>query len=262
MDGLDLMAGMKRSWFGKRVVRYGKKARFRLGRLLAAQSLVPDSPVLDLTLFPFLAPLEANWREIRAEFDRIYADPEKLPSFHEISPDQKRISKASHWKAFVFYGFGERSERNCGVCPKTAALLAGIPHLQSAWFSIIGPHYHVPAHSGVTKGILRAHLGLKVPADAERCSMRVDKERLVWREGRCFVFDDSYDHEVSNDTDETRAILLLDFDRPMRPLGRATHRAFIWALKQSPYFRDAKRNMIAWEDRFEASYQAWEAAAR
>jgi beta-hydroxylase len=256
------MAGKQRSWLGKRVVRFGKKARFHLWRLLAGQSLVPTTPVLDLALFPFLAPLETHWSEIRAEFDRIYADPERLPSFHEISPDQKRISKAGHWKAFVFYGFGERSERNCQVCPKTAALLASIPNLQSAWFSIIGPHYHVPAHSGVTKGILRAHLGLKVPAEVERCSMRVDKEKLVWREGRCFVFDDSYDHEVSNDTDETRAILLLDFDRPMRPLGRAAHRASIWALKQSPYFRDAKRNMTAWEDRFEASYQAWETAAR
>jgi hypothetical protein len=48
----------------------------------------------------------------------------------------------------------------------------------------------------------------------------------------------------------------------MRPLGRAAHRFSIWALKQSPYFRDAKRNMIQWEDRFEANYHAWEAAAR
>ena len=45
-------------------------------------------------------------------------------------------------------------------------------------------------------------------------------------------------------------------------LGGASLVAFIWALKRSPYFRDAKRNMIQWEDRFEANYHAWEAAAR
>ena len=58
-----------------------------------------------------------------------------LPAFHEISPDQKRISKGQHWKTFVLYGFGAKSEKNCSRCPATAALLAGVPGLQSALFS-------------------------------------------------------------------------------------------------------------------------------
>src|SRR5262249_60081272 len=85
-----------------------------------------------------------------------------------------------------------RSEKNCRRCPATAAALAAVPGLQSALFSIIDPGYRIPAHRGVTKGIIRAHLGLKVPADRDRCFMRVGDQRVTWREGECVVFDDSF----------------------------------------------------------------------
>jgi hypothetical protein len=42
-------------------------------------------------------------------------------------------------------------------------------------------------------------------------------------------------------------VLLFDFDRPMRPLGRMVHRLLVWGVKRSAYYKDAKRNMEAWE---------------
>ena len=92
--------------------------------------------------------------------------------------------------------------------------------------------------------------------------MRVGDRKVVWREGNCVVFDDSFEHEVQNDTDETRAVLLFDFDRPMRLFGRMLHGTAIWALRHSPFFHDAQRNVAAWEDRFEQSYAAMEATLR
>jgi beta-hydroxylase len=246
----------------KRVIRFGKKMRPRLNAFLTTQSRVPTGPVLDSAAFPFVAEIERAFPAIRREFDQIYAQRTQLPSFHEISPDQKRISHGQSWKTFVLFGFGVRSERNCARCPETAAALSRVPGLQSAFFSIIAPGYKIPAHQGVTKGILRVHLALMVPKQRERCFMRVGDQTIVWREGKCVVFDDSFDHEVQNDTDEPRAVLLFDFDRPMRLLGRTVHQGAVWALKRSPYFRDAKRNLAAWEDRFEQSYADMEATLR
>ena len=239
--------------------KFAKRIRFRLNAILAAQSIVPLQPVFDASIFPFVASFEENWPTLRREFDQIYSIREALPAFHEISPDQKRISQGQHWKTFVFYGFGMKSERNCAKCPATAAALAGVPGLQSALFSIIDPGYHILPHRGVTKGVVRVHLALKVPLERERCFMRVGDQRVVWQEGKCVVFDDSFEHEVHNDTDDTRAVLLFDFDRPMRPLGRLVHRTAIWLLKKSPLFGDAQRNQTTWEDRFEQSYAAMEA---
>ena len=35
-----------------------------------------------------------------------------------------------------------------------------------------------------------------------------------WREGKCLVFDDSFEHEVVNDTDMSRIVLLIRFWHP------------------------------------------------
>ncbi|TMJ37928.1 MAG: aspartyl/asparaginyl beta-hydroxylase domain-containing protein [Alphaproteobacteria bacterium] len=120
-------------------------------------------------------------------------------------------------------------------------------------FSILSPGYHIPAHSGVSKGILRTHLGLIIPKDAEKCRMRVDDKIQVWRPGEIFVFDDTYEHEVWNDTDDERVILLFDFDRPMKLWGRVLNKTFVSLLKLTAYYQEPKKNMQTMEERFEAA---------
>src|SRR3546814_3156205 len=95
-----------------------------------------------------------------------------------------------------------------------------MPKIHTAWISILSPRYHIPAHSGVTKGILRAHLGLIVPREREKCRIRIGDEIRYWEPGKIFVIDDTYEHEVWNETNEERVVLLLDFNRPMRLGGR------------------------------------------
>jgi len=89
-----------------------------------------------------------------------------------------------NWKTFVIYGFGNRAERNCRLCPETARILATIPGLQNAWFSILTPGYHILPHRGVTKALIRCHLALLVPQQAEQCWIRVGDQRRHWEEGK------------------------------------------------------------------------------
>jgi ornithine lipid ester-linked acyl 2-hydroxylase len=237
----------------KRVKRTGKNLIRGLGAFLGRQSLVGDAPVLDMKHFPFLQEFTGNWRAIEAEVRQILKHREAIPVFQDISPDQMRISKGTNWRTFILFGFGTKLEKNCRQAPVTAALLEKVPKLQTAWFSILGPGYHIPAHRGVTKGILRAHLGLIIPRDAEKCHMRVGDTDNVWRPGEIFVFDDTYEHEVWNDTTDERVILLFDFDRPMRAWGRALNASFVRLLKFTAYYQQPKRNMATHEDRFEAA---------
>jgi beta-hydroxylase len=234
------------------VKQTGKRFIRSMANFLGRQSLVGDTPVLDSRHFPFLGSFTEHWREIRAEIQAILKHREAIPAFQEVSPDQKRIAKGANWRTFILFGFGEKLQKNCAQAPVTTRLLEAVPNLQTAWFSILGPGYHIPAHRGVSKGILRAHLGLIIPKDAERCHMRVGDTDNVWREGEIFVFDDTYEHEVWNDTKEERVILLFDFDRPMRFWGRSLNGAFIKALKLSAYYQEPKKNMVNFEERFEA----------
>ena len=188
-------------------VRLGKILLRATDRFLARHSLAPTTPFLPAGDFPQVRDLEAGWRAIRAELDRVLERPQDIPTFHEMSPDQARISFGDNWKTFAFYVFGKRIDENCSACPRTAEILGGLPGLQNAWFSILAPGYHIPPHRGPTKAVVRCHLGLRIPAEPERCWIRVGAETRHWETGKCLCFDDTFEHEVRNATPEARVVL-------------------------------------------------------
>ncbi|MES1940361.1 aspartyl/asparaginyl beta-hydroxylase [Salinisphaera sp. T5B8] len=241
----------------KMVKRFGKKLfRGTLMEFLSKQSRIPDAPVLANDLFPWAEDLRAQWPQIRDELETLLEHRAALPSFQDISPDQARISSDARWKTFMLYGFGTRMDFGCEMCPTTAAALDGIPNISNAFFSILAPGKHIPRHRGVTKGLVRCHLGLRVPTSAERCLIEVDDVPLRWAEGEMFFFDDTYPHEVWNETDQERAVLLFDIERPMGWPGRMVSRAMISVLRHTAYFKDAMRNQRAWEQRYRETIAA------
>jgi ornithine lipid ester-linked acyl 2-hydroxylase len=237
----------------KRVKKFGMQFIRGLATFLGRQSLVGDVPFYNNALFPHLEPFVEHWQDIRREVVEILKHREAIPAFQEVSPDQMKISKGNNWRTFILFGFGSKLPKNTKQAPLTTKLLEAVPNLQTAWFSILGPGYHIPAHRGVTKGILRAHLGLIIPREAEKCRLRVADKIQVWREGEIFVFDDTYEHEVWNDTAEERVILLFDFNRPMRFWGRFINSNFVRLLKLTAYYQEPKKNMQTFEERFEAA---------
>lgn len=224
----------------------------RLGPVLDAAmarfSTIGDAPVLDPALLPWVADLERNWRTIRVEADRVLLERDHIPPLRRISRDHDRITTDDNWRSFFLWGYGLRAEENCRRCPETAALIARIPGLQTALFSILSPGTHIPRHTGVTKAILTCHLGLRVPAARERCRIRVAEREYRWREGEMFVFDDMAPHEVWNDTAEDRVILMLHVERPMRFPGTLLRDGFLAAVRHSPFIQDARRAIAEWGD--------------
>jgi ornithine lipid ester-linked acyl 2-hydroxylase len=233
----------------KYVRRYGKRTLRALDRYFARQSLIPTTPVLDAQLFPWMTEFETQWRAARAELDTLLQHREALPLFQDIASDQYRISSDDKWRAFVFYGFGYRSEHNARLCPQTARLLDRVPGIENAFFSILAPGKIIPSHHGVTKGLVRGHLGLIVPPEPEHCFMDVGDVRCTWQEGHVLLFDDTYPHAVRNDTEHERAVLLFDFLRPLTTRGRLVRRALFWFFRRSAFVQDALRNEARWEQR-------------
>jgi ornithine lipid ester-linked acyl 2-hydroxylase len=237
----------------KFIKNFGRSATRKLATFLGGQSLVGDTPIIATDHFPHLQTFVDNWPKILAEAQAIVKHREAIPAFHEVSSDQHKISTGKSWRTFFLYGFGERLERNCAQAPYTAELLSKVPNLQIAMFSILSPGFHIRAHRGVSKGILRVHLGLIIPKDRRKCRIRVGDQIKDWGAGELFVFDDTYEHEVWNETDEERVILLFDFDRPMRFWGRALNKTFIALMKRTAFYQEPKKNMVDFEQRFEAA---------
>ena len=227
------------------IIRLGKHLRGVFDRLIARSSLVPNDPVLDVRLFRWTQALRDHWEIIRDEAIAVALQGQAAPSLATISPDHRSIARINMWRSFFLWGYGYRIEENAVRCPATSALVEQIPGLNSAFFSILAPGTHIPAHRGVSKGLVTCHLGLIVPRDGD-VRMRVGSRVVRWAEGETLVFDDTYDHEVWNDTQGTRVVLLIQFERPLRNPGKWVADVFLGIVRRSAFVQEARRNILTW----------------
>lgn len=214
-------------------------------------SKVGDTPVHDPSNFWWTTFLEDHWTDIRSELDDILKQRDVLPTFHDITEDASTISQDEKWKTFFLYGYGVKVEENCARCPRTTELIEQVPGMTTAFFSILSPGKHIPPHRGPYKGVLRYHLGLKVPEPAEKCRIRVHDQVVHWEEAESIVFDDTYNHEVWNDTDGERAILFLDVKRPMHQPLAAANDLLLGLLRYTPVVRKARENQREWSKKLD-----------
>ncbi len=231
-------------------IAVGERILAPIERFIGKRSLVGDATFFELEQFPWVQHVERNWEVIRDELLQVLEDREALPNFQDISKDQIEITDDDNWKTYFLYGYGFQADLGVETCPRTAALMREIPGMTTAMFSILSPRKHILDHRGPYKGVLRYHLGLIVPEDAESCRIRVGDDFRHWQEGKSMVFDDTFNHEVWNDTDETRVVLFVDVLRPLPEPDSTLNRLIVKAIGCSPFVLDAKRNQEAWERRY------------
>jgi beta-hydroxylase len=237
--GRPRLFGFDREW----IIQTGLSLLPGFDRLLMRFSIGKDQPVIPNAGFAWTSYIEAQTPVIRAEAERLLRDRMSVPSIREVSPDHDKIALDDKWRSFFLWGYGVRIKENCAQCPETAKILENIPGLLTAFYSVMLAGAHVPKHTGPTKAILTAHLGLIIPLKRENCHMQVATENLVWEEGKVFIFDDMFDHEVWNDTSEDRIILLMHLKRPLRFPGSVLRDMFFAALRASPFVKDGLKNI-------------------
>jgi beta-hydroxylase len=237
-------------------IKLGERILAPIERFIGKRSLVGDATFFPLERFGWVEHIEQNWEVIREEAEKLLAVQGELANFQDISKDQIEITDDDRWKTFFIYGYGFEAKLGVEMCPRTAALMREIPGMKTAMISILSPRKHILDHRGPYKGVLRYHLGLIVPQDAESCRIRVGEDYRHWEEGSSMIFDDTFNHEVWNDTDETRVVLFVDVMRPLPFPESAINEGIVKAIGYSPFVLDAKRNQEAWERRFLAGRTA------
>jgi len=244
-------------------IAVGERILAPVERFIGRRSLVGDATFFALERFSWVEHIERNAHVIGEELERVLEDRAALPNFQDISKDQIEITDDDRWKTFFLYGYGFEATLGVEMCPRTAALMRDIPGMTTAMFSILSPRKHILEHRGPYKGVLRYHLGLIVPNDAQACRIRVGDDVRHWEAGGSMVFDDTFNHEVWNDTDETRVVLFVDVLRPLPEPWSTVNRLIVKAIGYSPFVLDAKRNQEAWERRYRKRRRsAWEPKER
>lgn len=228
------------------IMRFGKWMQPKVNRWIVASSKIGDPAIIDPSIFPWVKMVESNWHVIRDEALAALSDLEKVPPLATISPDHRRIAPAGRWRSLFLIGYRYRDPANCAKCPRTTEIVERVPGLNSAFFSVLVPGTRIPPHTGVTKAFLTCHLGIQVPKDRANCRMRVIDEWVHWDEGKALIFDDVVNHEVRNDTDETRIVLLIQFKRPVGVVGRIAGGLFLEGVRRSRFVQDARRGIANW----------------
>jgi beta-hydroxylase len=210
--------------------------------------------------YPELRVFEQRYFEIRQECEALLARRERLTDIKALGGDYTAGGiHTIQWKAFMFKA-GRFVEQNCALAPRTAEIIRSVPSVYNAFFSILEPNQYITPHWGYYKGFVRYHLGVVIPDDnaQNQCWLRVnasaednarrDKkliergEKHYWKNGRGFVFDDTYLHDAANECGEVRVVLWLDVVRKMRPGLSLYNRAILSAINLQPSFRKIRDN--------------------
>lgn len=163
--------------------------------------------------FPRHVVFEDRWEEIRDEVLAVY-DKEGMGKikgdmfFQNIADD--------NWKKFYIKWYGPVLEDAKQKMPKLASLVESMPEVRCAMISVLEPGSIIKPHVGPFRTSLRYHLGLQTPNDHDNCWIKVDGIKYSWKDGEGVLFDDTYVHEVQNNTKEKRVVLFCDVQRSLK----------------------------------------------
>jgi aspartyl/asparaginyl beta-hydroxylase (cupin superfamily) len=169
--------------------------------LLAANEVFPESKML-----------ESHFSEIHREITSLI-NKRELTRYKDIDPE-RAAEVSENWKLYYAWFMWEENKRARTDCPTLLRLIKDMPNVINATVAVLEPRVTLAAHEGPYAGILRYHIGIEVP-EKNPPYIRVMDRYHTWQVGESIVLDDCYEHEVYNESDNKRVILMIDFMRPM-----------------------------------------------
>ncbi len=190
------------------------------------------------TTYPPLAEVTRHYEPIRREFETIIRRRTSMPRYHDVDPGERSISATTekNWDVFVLSLLGHKPPENRALCPKTSAVLDKVPRVFQAFFSVLEPGKSIPLHEGPYLGLLRYHLGVQIP-ERDPPMLVLNGQQYIWKAGEAVLFDDTWPHEVHNQSDDLRAVLIIDVLRPMPWLPSLVNRAATQLILRHTYGR-------------------------
>jgi len=207
---------------------------------------LPAKPWHDASQFELCRRLEKHGDAIRAEYSayierlasrKAWDDLDTTPGLGDVGGrpgalHDSGLTKSGRWQEVPLVTNCAVNHEYAELFPQTMKLLRQHGHDATGLalcgggdviFSVLAPGTRLRPHCGPSNARLTCHLGIRVPWSASQgLHIRVAAETpRGWEEGRCLVFDDSFEHEVifkeagpSEPYPGERVVLLLNFWHP------------------------------------------------
>ena len=198
------------------------------------------APFSTLTLTRFVPSFASSKRLILSSSRNIWRfvnDSDRVPRYHEVDRLQYELSDSpsalKNWRVYFLEAMGRKATLHRQQCPATAGVLIEYPGClkpSSPCSRVASPSRLTAVPTGVicattwrSRSQRRAH--------SRRCGS--EAEWLTWVEGKGFLFDDSWDHELVNENPNLRSVLIVDIARPMGGLCRTVHSVLQFIMGQT-----------------------------
>ncbi len=180
------------------------------------------SPRIPSERLPWASALESRFDEIRAEIlcnMDLEADgqPYLDAGVRKLGPEWESVGGTMNWASIFLYRQGVANDAVLDKFPRVLAALEDVPLADNMgvpaeiMISVLAPQTRIPPHYGQSNYRLTVHLPIRVPPG---CALRVAGERCEHVEARVLAFDDTFEHEAWNDSDEQRVVLIFETWHP------------------------------------------------
>ncbi|MBZ6200049.1 aspartyl/asparaginyl beta-hydroxylase domain-containing protein [Streptomyces olivaceus] len=128
------------------------------------------------------------------------------------------LTRQEDWQALYLYRGGGLVAESADTVPTAYRVLEEfavgtekICPLLECHFSTLLPGAVIAPHCDLWNFSINLHLAVDIP---DGCSITVAGETRSWEEGKCLLFDYSFEHEARNSGDRPRTCLLVDLWHP------------------------------------------------
>ncbi|MBE0362179.1 hypothetical protein PULV_a3987 [Pseudoalteromonas ulvae UL12] len=183
-----------------------------------AKFIVPGlstTPWLDIKDYPAIHPLVSRLEKEAANIKREVNDA--INGQSELIGQYKHyLGQQSNWDALYLFQKGAQVEQAQYQVPVTWDIFQNelrdwhCPLLE-VHFSVLKGGAIIKPHCDLWNFTINLHLAVEIP---DNCELVVANEPRNWDEGRCLLFDYSYEHSAYNHSDKKRICLLMDIWHP------------------------------------------------
>lgn len=164
-------------------------------------------------LLPVVEALESAHSAVKEELNSAWSYRREAFSDYE-----HYLTRQENWQALYLYRNGNLVEESAATAPTAYKVLREfavdtetICPLLESHVSTLLPGASIAPHCDLWNFSINLHLAVDIP---DGCDITVAGQTRSWREGRCLLFDYSFEHEARNAGNRPRTCLLIDLWHP------------------------------------------------
>lgn len=152
----------------------------------------------------------SNWMEYdKVSNTPIFTEMTRNEILTRMIENKCKIGKGKpSWKLFGLLLYKKNIEENVKQCPITIKILNNCKSIINAGFSCLEPNVITALHKDFNHKILRCHIPIYIPKG--NTAIKINNEIKKWNDNEYFIFDDTFDHQAWNFTNQNRIVLIID----------------------------------------------------